>query len=154
MENTNFHGRSCSLIFRSRVGSLVSKKIPPPGSPPVLLSQRFSPHSTPTVKISIRKILVSVKFLSAILGPERGASILWTPGQKCVLAAGKTMSIKFLVLGGGGYFGFGGGQCRFYFYGRADFSDGSGKMILKMLCRMRAAVRIHVPHDTASENGS
>ena len=30
-------------------------------------------------------------------------------------------SIKFLVLGGG-YFGFGGGgKCRFYFYGRADF---------------------------------
>ena len=37
----------------------------------------------------------------------------------------KTMSIKFLVLGGG-YFGFGGGgsvKCRFYFYGREDFSD-------------------------------
>ena len=33
------------------------------------------------------------------------------------------MSIKFLVLGGGGYFGFGGGKCRFYFYGRGDFSD-------------------------------
>ena len=35
------------------------------------------------------------------------------------------MSIKFLVLGGGGYFGFfffGGGECRFYFYGRKDFS--------------------------------
>ena len=35
------------------------------------------------------------------------------------------MSIKFLVSGGGGgYFGFGGGggKCRFYFYGRADFS--------------------------------
>ena len=30
------------------------------------------------------------------------------------------MSIKFRVLGGG--FG-GGGECRFYFYGRADFSD-------------------------------
>ena len=35
-QSTNFHGRSCSLIFRSRVGSLVSKKIPP-GSPPVLV---------------------------------------------------------------------------------------------------------------------
>ena len=33
------------------------------------------------------------------------------------------MSIKFRVLGGG-YFGFGGGgKCRFYFYGREDFSD-------------------------------
>ena len=34
------------------------------------------------------------------------------------------MSIKFLVLGGE-YFGFGGegGKCRFYFYGREDFSE-------------------------------
>ena len=32
------------------------------------------------------------------------------------------MSIKFLVLGGGGILGFGGGgEYRFYFYGRADF---------------------------------
>ena len=36
------------------------------------------------------------------------------------------MSIKFLVLGGGGILGFGGGgECRFHFYGRADFSDTS-----------------------------
>ena len=39
----NFHGRSCSLIFRSRVGSLVSKKIPSP---------RFSPGSCPTAPAS------------------------------------------------------------------------------------------------------
>ena len=35
------------------------------------------------------------------------------------------MPIKFLVLGGGGYFGFcegGGGECQFYLYGRRDFS--------------------------------
>ena len=71
-----------------------------------------------------RKILVSVKFLSATLGPEMGASILWTPG-KCVFLQEKTMSIKFLFSGGGGYFGFWWGECRFYFYGRADFSDCS-----------------------------
>ena len=35
----------------------------------------------------------------------------------------KPMSIKFLVLrGGGGILGFGGGGYRFYFYGRGDFS--------------------------------
>ena len=28
-----------------------------------------------------RKILVSVKFVSAILGPEMAAPILWTPGK-------------------------------------------------------------------------
>ena len=31
------------------------------------------------------------------------------------------MSVKFLVLGG--ILGLGGGECRFYFYGRADFSE-------------------------------
>ena len=44
--------------------------------------------------------------------------------KKCVLSAGKPVSIKFLVLGGGGILGFFGGECRFYFYGRADFSEG------------------------------
>ena len=34
----------------------------------------------------------------------------------------KTMSIKFLVLGGGVFWVLGGGG-RFYFYGRTDFSD-------------------------------
>ena len=46
--------------------------------------------------------------------------------KKSVLSAGKALvSIKFLVLGGGGgILGLGGGgQCRFYFYGRGDFSD-------------------------------
>ena len=40
--------------------------------------------------------------------------------KKCVLSAGKPMSIKFRVLGGVFW---GGGECRFYFYGREDFSD-------------------------------
>ena len=34
----------------------------------------------------------------------------------------KPMFIKFLLLGGGGLLGFG-GECRFYFYGREDFSE-------------------------------
>ena len=76
---------------------------------------------------SIRKILVSVKFVTAILGPEMGAPILWTRGQNALFLQEKPMSVKFLVWGGGGgTLGFGGGECRFYFYGRADFS-GSNK---------------------------
>ena len=46
--------------------------------------------------------------------------------EKCVLSAGKTHVHKiprFFLGGGGGYFGFGGGGGRFYFYGRADFSE-------------------------------
>ena len=72
----------------------------------------------------IRKTLVSVKFVSAILGPEMAAPILWTPGKNAFFLQENLCPIKFLVLGGGGYFGFGGGgECRFYFYGRADFSE-------------------------------
>ena len=40
--------------------------------------------------------------------------------KKCVLSAGKTMSVKFPFFWGGVL---GGGECRFYFYGRADFSE-------------------------------
>ena len=68
---------------------------------------------------------MSVKFVSAILGPEMAAPILWTPGKNASVLQEKIMSIKFLLLGGGGgILGFGGGgKCRFYFYGREDFSD-------------------------------
>ena len=62
---------------------------------------------------------MSVEFLSAILGPEMGASILWTPGKKTSVLQEKPMSIKFLVLGaGGGIFWFwGGGSADFIFMG-------------------------------------
>ena len=65
---------------------------------------------------------MSVEFLSAILGPEMAAPILWMPGKIRPFCR-QSHVIKFLVLGGGGYFGFLGGKCRFYFYGREDFSD-------------------------------
>ena len=73
----------------------------------------------------IRKILVSVKFLSAILGPEVTAPILWAPRKMRSFCRKNHVPIKFRVLGGGGYFGFwGGGRgCRFDFYGREDFGE-------------------------------
>ena len=43
---------------------------------------------------------MSVKFVSAIPGPEMGASILWTPGKMRSFCRKTSMSIKFLVLGG------------------------------------------------------
>ena len=73
--------------------------------------------------IWIRKILVSVKFLSAILGPEMAAPILWTPGKKRPCCR-KNHVHKIPPFRGGGILGFGGGgKCRFYFYGREDFSE-------------------------------
>ena len=72
---------------------------------------------------NFRKILVSVKFVSAILGPEMAVPILWAPGKMRSFCR-KTYVHKILVLRGGGVFWVwgGGGKCRFYFYGRGDFS--------------------------------
>ena len=77
--------------------------------------------------VLVRKIPVSVKFLSAILGPEMATPILWTPGKMPSFCRKTSMSIKFLVFGGG--FWVWGGECRFYFYGRGDFSDLGGRRL-------------------------
>ena len=58
---TNFHGRSCSLIFRSRVGSLVSKKIPSP---------RFSPGSCPKAPASPPVLSVNAYQKPPVLFPN------------------------------------------------------------------------------------
>ena len=61
-------------------------------------------------------------------GAGNGSPNFMDTWKKCVLSAGKPVSIKFLVLEGGGILGLGGGgggKCRFYFYGRADFSEKS-----------------------------
>ena len=75
-----------------------------------------SSHFLPQIRsLRVRKIL------SAILGPEMAAPILRTPG-KCVRSAGKAKSIKFLVLVGGGVFwGLGGGSADFIFMGARIF---------------------------------
>ena len=88
---------------------------------PVSLNVFLSPR-TQRLKISrFRKILVSVTFLSAILGQEMGASTLWTPGKCALSARKKPMSIKFLVLGGGIGFWGGGGSADFIFMGARIF---------------------------------
>ena len=76
-----------------------------------------------------QKILVSVKFLSAILGPETAAPILWTPGNMRPFCR-KSHVHKIPCFRGGGYLGGGGGKCRFYFYGREDFSEFWQKKII------------------------
>ena len=62
---------------------------------------------------------MSAKFVSAILGPEMGAPILWTPGKMRSFCRKNHVRTIPLFWGGG----LGGGECRFYFYGRADFSE-------------------------------
>ena len=52
-------------------------------------------------------------------GPEMAAPILWAPRISAFFLQENLMSIKFLVFFGGGVW-FGGGKCRFYFYGRVS----------------------------------
>ena len=53
--------------------------------------------------------------------------------KKCVLSAGKNPTQKIpRFRGGGGILGFlEGGKCRFYFYGREDFSEAQEPGILQ-----------------------
>ena len=71
-------------------------------------------HSARDFVVSFRKILVSVKLVSAILGPEMAASILWTPGKMRSFCR-KTHVHKIPRFRGWGILGFGGGG------GSADF---------------------------------
>ena len=72
----------------------------------------------------LRKILVSVKFLSAILGLEMGASILWTPGKMRSFCS-KNHVLKIPRFRGGGVFwvyrGGGGGSADFILWARGFF---------------------------------
>ena len=66
----------------------------------------------------IRKILVSVKFVSAILGPEMGAPILWTPGKMRSFC--RKNHVRKIPLFWGGVLG-GGGCADFIFMGARIF---------------------------------
>ena len=71
----------------------------------------------------IRKILlVSVKFLSAILGPEMAAPIFWAPGKMRSFCR-KNHVHKIPAFEGGGIWGFGkgGGSADFIFMGARVF---------------------------------
>ena len=71
----------------------------------------------------VGKILVSVKFVSAILGPEMAAPILWAPRISAFFLHKNLHVHKIPRFGEGGIWGLGGGECQFHFYGRGDFSE-------------------------------
>ena len=88
----------------------------------------------------IRKILVSVKFLSAILGPEMAVPILWEPRFYAFFLQ-ENLHVHKIPRFRGWYFGLGEGEVPiFYLYGRGDFSDLSvyGAIIPRScpLCRL------------------
>ena len=68
---------------------------------------------------------MSVKFFCPQFWGRKWLRQFYGRLEKCTLSAGKTQVHKIPRFGGGGVLGFGGagGECRFYFYGREDFSD-------------------------------
>ena len=72
-----------------------------------------------------RKILVSVKSVSAILRPEMAAPILWAPRISVFFLQENLHVHKIPRFRGGGILGLGGGggEVPILFYGRGDFSE-------------------------------
>ena len=81
-------------------------------------------NSKPPFVPTFRKIPVSVKFVSAILGPEMAAPILWTPGKNAFFLQDPVHKIPRFR--GGGILGFGGGG------GSADFIFMGARIFLKL----------------------
>ena len=69
----------------------------------------------------IRQVLVSVKFVSAILGPEMAAPILWTPGKMRPFCRKNHVHKTPRFRRGGGILGLGGGSADFIFMGARIF---------------------------------
>ena len=78
--------------------------------------------SRPILGAKIQKIPRVRKFFVRNSGAGNGCANFMGACKECVCSAERTMSIKFLVLGGG-YLGFLGGKCQLYFYGCEDFSE-------------------------------
>ena len=74
----------------------------------------FSPEETQK-NPRVRKIFVRNS------GAGNGCANFMGTWKKCVRSAGKTMSKKFLVLGGGGFWFWGGGSADFIFMGARIF---------------------------------
>ena len=64
---------------------------------------------------------MSVKFLSAILGPEMAAQILWTPGKNAFFLQENLHVHNIPRFWVGGYSGLGGGSADFIFMGAGIF---------------------------------
>ena len=100
---------------------------------------------------------MSVNFVSAILGPEMAAQILWAPRISAFFLQENLHTHKIPRFWGGVFLVWGGGgevKCRFYFYGRADFSDNNsfsnGEMprSLGMLLLVCVLIDVHAPIDS------
>ena len=83
-------------------------------------NHRDNDHSWTSLCVFVQKSPRVRKIFVRNSGAGNGCANFMDAWKKCVLSAGKPMSIKFRVLGGGVG---GGGGCRFYFYGCEDFSD-------------------------------
>ena len=92
-------------------------------------------HTNPPLLCHMNRFLLGVGVVSNLL--RNGCVNFMDAWKNAFCLQEKPMSTKFLALGGG-ILGFwrGGGECRFYFYGRADFfeyTSGSGNRLPKFM---------------------
>ena len=88
-------------------------------TPPIFITLCREKLQTAQERVLFQKILVSVKFLSAILGTEMAAPILWTPGKMRSFCR-KSHFQKIPRFRGGGVFR-GRGSADFIFMGARIF---------------------------------
>ena len=90
---------------------------------------------------SFRKILVSIKMFCPRFWGRKWLRQFYGHLEKCVLSAGKSMSIKFLVLGGGGILGLGGGSADSIFMGAGIFLSLGCSLAKRTVFKIRASFR-------------
>ena len=115
------------MLLRVLLGALSKTPQVPEGHRDEIFGQFDSAVSLAWISAIFRKSLVSVKFLSAILGPEMAAPILWTPGKKRPFC--RKNHVHKIPRLGGGILGFGGGG------GSADFIFMGARIFLKFPAR-------------------
>ena len=130
---------SCALgrQYKIQGESPLDPLFEPPANPPFDLSKIIFIVISSFRRLLYQKILVSVKMFARNSGAGNGCPIYGCL-EKLRSLCRKTCHVHKIprFRGGGGILGWG-GKCRFYFYGRGDFSDYKNANLPNRACFTR-----------------